>query len=318
MENTELQTLDAIAMALEIDPSDVHISVGEMAEIGGTGSIQVSEHGGDAPRAKDRIISKRTSAPYSVMLAGMLLTGCGEKKKDIPRYEDVHEVGGDPELFYGAYGVAEQPTPIPGEERKPETFDGLLTPPHAPSGYGMHQWQGHSEYNPVAVAWLAMKNTGSEPCTVEVTRLELSYITPSGDVVMGSSSINGVQVLADGTEGRPWGQFKRGLSSGSTFTISPDTPDYVHPFGPLVEIPSDATQVTVTFSAEITDVCIVGGGMDTYAEYGQPRVGDGYTQDGSDTDFIKEAIKTPWVENTIPPEHPQSFAIIHKRIDQDE
>jgi|GEM_PF-3118638 len=193
---------------------------------------------------------------------------------------------------------------------------GPAKPEHAPSECGVQQWRGYSETNPVAVAWLALANTGTETCRVTITRLELSYLTTDSDGSVTriplSSSINGVQVLSDGTDGNYWGTYLYDFARGSTFDIPAETHSYVHPFGPRIAVPIEAAGLTVRYAAELTTGCVVAGGLDTYEEDRDPTTEVPYTQNGSVTDFIKEAYKAPWVSETIDPRKPVTFSIERK------
>ncbi len=321
----------------------VSVAVSEIMSIGSSAEVTVSlpTSAPSLPRiesAEDRFDLECRVAVVAVLVSGCFAPPTAEEREAVAFRNSVAKVdwqlpltpgvpgslesvsrkswvSGDAALSGGKYGVAVQPEVAPDESHRAEMPDSPLKPEHAPSGYGMHQWKGYSEYNPVAVAWLAIKNVGNEQCTVEVTRLELSYKMPDGTAVLGSSSINAVYRLGDGTKGTEWGEDLGSLYKGSTFTLPPHTPDYVHPFGYPVQIPEDAEQVTVTFSAKITEGCIVMGGMDTYSDFGTPRTTDGYTQNGSPTDYIKEAVKIPPVGETVLPENPISYAIPHKQRD---
>lgn len=191
---------------------------------------------------------------------------------------------------------------------------GPAKPEHAPSECGVQQWKGYSETNPAASAWMALTNTGTTACTVTVTQLVLSYLSqntnqniPTRTVL--SSNIQGVQILTDGANGEGWGNYVRDLPQGSTFTIPANPRAYVHPFGPITVIPDNASEVTLTFSADITDGCVVSGGIDTFEENAAPNTQPPYTKDGSITDFIKEAMKTPWVTKTVDFNTPVSYSI---------
>jgi|GEM_PF-7101560 len=188
-----------------------------------------------------------------------------------------------------------------------------VKPDHAPEECGQQQWLGYSEYNPAAVAWMAVANTGTDGCTVTITRLELSYTSTADEKKLLSCGINGVQLLSDGTgsDGDYWGKYLMIIEPGTKFYIPPNTGAYVHQFGDMILVPDDAKELTVTFSAEITEGCVVAGGLDTYSEFANPDTVEGYTQDGSVTDFIKEGMKTPFVNSTIDPEKPISYSIMH-------
>ena len=156
---------------------------------------------------------------------------------------------------------------------------------------------------------MAIANTGTEACAVAVTRLELRYKTADGEEKLLTSGINGVQHLADGTDGKYWGQVVGGQNANDEFIIPAGSHYYIHPFGPRVEVPTDATELTVTFSAKITDGCVTSAGIDTYSENRDPTAEYPYTQNGSTTDFIKEAMKTPWMSTTVDPQYPVSLSI---------
>lgn len=193
---------------------------------------------------------------------------------------------------------------------------GPAKPEHAPSECGVQQWKGYSETNPAASAWMALTNTGTTACTVTITQLVLSYLSTNSDGsaptrTILSSAIQGVQILTDGTNGEDWGNYVRDLPPGSTFTIPANPHAYIHPFGPITAIPDNATEVTLTFSADITNGCVVSGGMDTFEENATPNTNAPYTKNGSETDFIKEAMKTPWVTKTVDFNSPVSYSITH-------
>lgn len=191
---------------------------------------------------------------------------------------------------------------------------GKAKPAHAPDECGTQQWTGYSETNPAAAAWLAIANAGNETCSATITRLELSYRSESEDRTSTTrtiltSDINGVQLLTDGTGSNDWGSYMHDLAPGSTFTIPPNAHGYVHPFGPIVAVPEDAAELTMSFAVTLSDGCIASGGIDTFEELAIPNTNPPYTKDGSITDFIKEAIKTPWVARTVNPDEPISYSI---------
>lgn len=191
---------------------------------------------------------------------------------------------------------------------------GPAKPTHAPDECGVQQWQGYSETNPAADVWLAIINTGNQACTVTITQLTMSYRSttdgrsnPTRSIL--STGINGVQLLTDGTNGDGWGNYVRDLLPGSTFTLPANLHAYVHPFGPIVAIPEKATELTLTFAANISEGCAVSGGIDTFEEVGKPNTNPPYTKNGSVTDYIKEALKTPWITETVTPQKPVSYSI---------
>lgn len=187
-------------------------------------------------------------------------------------------------------------------------------PENAPDECGTQQWLGYAEDNPAAVVWAALANTGDRSCTVTISRLELSYKSKNGKSELLSDNINGVQALSDGTDtdNGVWGTYMYDIAPNTSFTIEPGSGAYIHPFGDMVEVPSDATELTITFSAEVEEGCSASGGIDTYEEFASPP-GDPekYTQDGSTTDYIKEIIKTPWFTCTIDPEEAISYSVVH-------
>ncbi len=191
---------------------------------------------------------------------------------------------------------------------------GKAKPAHAPDECGTQQWTGYSETNPAAAAWLAIANAGNETCSATITRLELSYRSESEDRTSTTrtiltSDVNGVQFLTDGTDTADWGSYLHDLAPGSTFTIPPNAHGYVHPFGPIVAVPESATELTMSFAVTLTDGCIASGGIDTFEEFAIPNTKPPYTKDGSITDFIKEATKTPWITQTVNPDEPISYSI---------
>lgn len=190
---------------------------------------------------------------------------------------------------------------------------GPAKPAHAPDECGVQQWQGYSETNPAADVWLAIINTSNQACTVTITELTMSYrsttdnrVNPTRSIL--SSSINGIQLLTDGTD-EGWGHYVRDLLPGSTFTLPANLHAYVHPFGPIIAVPEKATELTITFAANISPGCAVSGGIDTFEEVGKPNTNFPYTKNGSITDYIKEALKTPWVTETVTTQKPISYSI---------
>lgn len=191
---------------------------------------------------------------------------------------------------------------------------GKAKPTHAPDECGTQQWEGYSETNPAAAAWLAIANTSNRTCSATITRLELSYRAESADRTSTtrtvlSSDINGVQFLTDGTDSPFWGSYLHDIAPGSTFTIPPNAHGYVHPFGPIVAVPDDAAELTISFAVTLSKGCVASGGIDTFEEFAVPNTNPPYTKDGSITDFIKEAIKTPWITRTVNPDAPISYSI---------
>ena len=185
---------------------------------------------------------------------------------------------------------------------------GSAKPEHAPNECGTQQWKGYSETNPAAAAWLAIANTSDRSCTVTITQLELSDVVDGKRIVL-SSNINGVQLLTDGTDSDSWGNYLRDIAPGSTFIIPPSLHGYVHPFGSMVRVPDNATMLTITLAATISSGCALSGGIDTFEEFATPNTNPPYTKNGSTTDFIKEALKTPWVTKTVNSSAPISFSI---------
>ena len=191
---------------------------------------------------------------------------------------------------------------------------GKARPEYAPDECGTQQWTGYSETNPAAAAWLAIANTRNTTCSATITRLELSYRSESADRTSTtrtilSSDINGVQFLTNGTRGNVWGSYLHDLAPGSTFTIPPNAHGYVHPFGPIVAVPADAVELTMSFAVTLSKGCVASGGIDTFEELAIPNTNPPYTKDGSITDFIKEAIKTPWITKIVDPDEPISYSI---------
>lgn len=191
---------------------------------------------------------------------------------------------------------------------------GKAKPAHAPDECGTQQWTGYSETNPAAAAWLAIANVNDATCSATITRLELSYRSESADRTSTTrtiltSDINGVQLLTDGTNSNDWGSYLHDLALGSTFTIPPNVHGYVHPFGPIVAVPEDAAELTMSFAITLSNGCVASGGIDTFEELAIPNTNPPYTKNGSITDFIKEAIKTPWINKTVDPDEPISYSI---------
>lgn len=320
-------------------PENIHVASAEAIGIGERATITLSESAESLPRNRPLTME---APSYRIALLGALLSGCGagsvEQEQPMSEsrqkeYEETIEwnrrkaaeakevaVSGDRDL-------PEDLPRIMSQSKSPEIASvigeecGPAKPGNAPKECGHQQWAGFSETNPAAVAWMAIANTGTEACRVSITRLELSYLSqdateekPSRKML--SSDVNGVQLLADGTQGGWWGKYLHNLPSGSTFDIAPNIHAYVHPFGPMMAVPEEATEVTVTFAAEITGSCIASGGMDTYEEIDIPNTEPPYTQNGRETDFIKEAMKTPWVTKTVDPNEPISYSI--KRLPRDQ
>ena len=286
--------------------SDVAKTVVE--DLNGTGEI-VLQIGNGNPGKKT---GSRGTTPnkYGVFMLGALLTACEtEKPPETPKVISSGDRLLDSSL------VNPEPQPMAPEVTRILAADkewadcGPAKPEQAPKECGYQQWTGFTEANPVAVAWMAISNPGTETCSVTITRLELNYLGGDGERHTLSSGINCVQLLADGTQGGWWGQYRHDLSAGSTFELPPNLHAFVHPFGPMAVVPEDATELTVTFAAKVKKGCIASGGMDTYQENAIPNTEPPYTQNGQPTDFIKEAMKTPWVTETIEPREPVSFSI---------
>ncbi len=261
-----------------VSPEGVRCSFAEATGLHQEATIEI---GGSSRKAfRPRKSAQTIASPYRVALFGALLLDAGHVQ-------------------------ASTVTPDCGDAR----------PENAPLECGVQQWKGYSETNPAATAWMAIANTGTEACRVTITRLELSYHTQESKEqhlprTVLSQDINGVQLLADGTqEGEWWGKYLHDESVENDFTIQPNTHGYIHPFGPIKKVPEDAIDLAVTFSAEITEGCVASAGIDTYEEVRKPTIEPPYTQNGSKTDFIKEAIKTPWVTETVDSETPVSFSI---------
>lgn len=285
-----------------VTSENIHTAFAEAIGIGGNATLTMTE-------SQKSVLEKREEAErselqsYSIALLGVMLSGCGKEvtvSGDRMMPEDLSHIA--------SHAKSPELESVIGEECGP------AKPGNAPKECGHQQWAGFSETNPAAVAWMAVANTGTEPCRVSVTRLELSYLSQDASEKapsrkMLSSDINGIQLLADGTDGGWWGKYLHNLPTGSTFDLQPNIHAYVHPFGPMMAVPEEATEVTVTFAAEITGDCIASGGMDTYEELAIPNTEPPYTQNGSETDFIKEAMKTPWITQTVDPNAPISYSI---------
>ena len=317
--------LERVVAEFGVTSENVHTAVAEASGIGGRATMTFGEKRESAsPKIKEQ--ERTESSSYNIALLGVMLSGCGasgpestlqslKDKGSQLLYQDSGAViaSGDrmmPEdlLRIASHAKSPELESVIGEECGP------AKPGNAPKECGHQQWAGFSETNPVAVAWMAVANTGTEACRVSITRLELSYLSQDANEAapsrkMLSSDINGVQLLADGTDGGWWGKYIHNLPTGSTFDLQPNIHAYVHPFGPMMAVPEDATEVTVTFATEITGDCIASGGMDTYEENAIPNTEPPYTQDGSETDFIKEAMKTPWITQTVNPDVPISYSI---------
>lgn len=323
-----------------VTPENINVSTAEAEGIGQRATITLSESERVPVRAPDRSLTLEAPS-YRIALLGALLSGCGDSSlrqqfaEEDAQFEKVRIAQAEASAEWqrkqddeamrtvatsGSRDLPEDVAHIMSQSKSPEITSvvsedcGPAKPGNAPKECGHQQWAGFSETNPAAVAWMAIANTGTEACRVAITRLELSYLSqeanekaPSRKIL--SSDVNGVQLLADGTDGGWWGQYIHDLSSGSTFDIQPNIHAYVHPFGPMMAVPETATEVTVTFAAEIAGSCVASGGMDTYEELATPNTDFPYTQDGSQTDFIKEAMKTPWVTKTVDPNEPISYSI---------
>ena len=289
-----------------MNPKDIHFGAVELGQAGERGQIELSI---DQPSASYK---KRGSPSNALGLVAMavVLAACPEKK---PPNEDPPETRKTYRLSRHTDNLPDYP-PGPSLNRPEELShvappDCAAKPEHAPSECGVHQWQGFSETNPVAVSWLAIANTGENDCHAVITRLDLSYTDRLGNREILESGINGVQLLSDGTDGKPWGQYLSNFPNGSAFVLPRATHGYIHPFGYRAHIPEDAKELTVTFAVEIEGDCAVAGGIDTYAEWAFHEHGQGgYTQDGSPTDFVKEALKTPWITRSVFPKDPVSYS----------
>lgn len=308
-----------------VTPGNIHTAVAETIGIGGRVTITLGEKEESAsPKNKER--ERGESSSYGIALLGVMLGGCGANGPESTLQslkergsQFLHQDSGAV-IASGDRMMPEDLSRIASHAKSPELESvigeecGPAKPGNAPKECGHQQWAGFSETNPVAVAWMAVANTGTEACRVSITRLELSYLSQDANEAvpsrkMLSSDINGVQLLADGTDGGWWGKYIHNLPIGSTFDLQPNIHAYVHPFGPMMAVPEEATEVTVTFATEITGDCIASGGMDTYEEDAIPNTEPPYTQDGSETDFIKEAMKTPWITQTVSPDVPISYSI---------
>ncbi len=306
---------------LGVDPEDLQVDVVELDQIGQQAQIELTA--GDKTPSSRRVQSKKHGRLGLVAAAVMLASGCGTDKQDASKgkgdLEPIVLAGGGTEPLkpsVSASGGKDLPDyPVsssnnrPGELKESAPPDCGAKPEHAPSDCGVHQWQGYSETNPVAVSWLAIANTGEEACRVKITRLDLSYTDTLGERAILNSDINGIQLLSDGTAEKSWGTFLGTIGTGNEFVIPNGVHGYVHPFGHMARIPENATELTVSFALELVGDCAASGGIDTYSEWGfHPPGTNGYTQDGSPTDFIKEALKTPWVTETTDPTDPVSYS----------
>lgn len=331
------------ARRMGIGESDVHIDTRNVS-IGESGTVRITTKE-DAPR---RNVSQKPS--NIVLMAVMLNAACntpkegGETYKETETHEDdggtstdgghtntdtgLEDTGtvdtgttetlplGNPEDIIGSESgdIPCDPSPYfdPNIKYTHPKQVADISPPecgekpeHAPDECGVQQWAGYSEHNPAAVSWMAIANTGDETCSVKITRLELSYKSTAGEKALLDCGINWSQRLSDGTQKEygNWGTYISDSGSGTLFEIPPRTGAYIHPFGNLVLVPDDAQELTITFSAEITPGCVASGGMDTYSELADP--------DEVGHDIIFEAMKTPWVAETIKPENPISYSIVH-------
>lgn len=307
-----------------ITDRDLHVETAATNGIGAEATIILRQTTSAMPK---QIFSPSiASSPHRLMLLGAMLTGCETTNPlEVPPHETLEAVSpkenpvekikvtvsGNPELDPSLIDLRQKPEPKEITKLKGQDC-GPAKPADAPSECMHQQWQGFSETNPVGVAWMAIANTGTEACTATITHLELSYQPKEENTqrVLLSSGINGVQLLsADKTVGPWWGAYIYDLKPGSSFVIPANIHAYVHPFGPMIEIPEGAGELTVTFSVKLTDGCIASGGIDTYEEYATPNTTPPYTQNGSPTDFVKEAVKAPWVTKTVEPQNPVSFSI---------
>lgn len=328
-------SIKEMAKKIGIRESDVHIDT-RTVNIGETGTVRITTkenaQKGNMPQKPSPI----------VLMAVMLNAACNTPKESEETSQETktHEDSGDtstdgghtttdtglkdtetlplgnPEDIIGSESgdIPCNPSPYfnPNAEYSHPKQIADITPPecgekpeHAPDECGVQQWAGYSEHNPAAVSWMAIANTGDETCSVKITRLELSYKSTAGEKALLDCGINWSQRLSDGTQEEygNWGTYISDSGSGTLFEIPPRTGAYIHPFGNLVLVPDDAQELTITFSAEITPGCVASGGMDTYSEFANPdKVGH---------DIIFEAMKTPWVAETIKPENPISYSIVH-------
>ena len=299
-------------------PESVQVAIAQVEGIGDSATVEVSEAGG-LNRPKKGNKPSGSIGKYGLALTAVLLSGCGDSGKgsvseQVVSKSDGVTASGPHELGDEYFDPKAEPTPVLEVEDARATDCGVK-PEKAPPECGIQQWKGYSEINPAATAWMAISNIGEEPCTATITRLELSYKDGDGNRQLLTSGVNWAQMLSENAveDGGWWGKETQVpiSGSGSKYDIPPDLNAYVHPFSEMVYVPEDATELTMTFSAEITDGCIMQGGMDTYTEYIEPQHGykKGYTQDGSTTDFIKEALKTKYYERTVEPADPVSIAI---------
>lgn len=303
-------------------PETVDVAIAQVDGIGGSATVEVFEK--TPSRQKDTVI-KPSSVPgkYGLALTAILFSGCGTGDVSplpiVKKYKQAHvEASGPRDLGDQYFDPRVEPIPVL-EGVNPRDTDCGVKPEAAPPECEIQQWKGYSEINPTATAWMAISNIGDEPCTATITRLELSYKDSKGERHLLTSGVNWAQVLSEGGEYGWWGKETDVpiSGSGSRYDIPPHLNAYVHPFSHMVYVPEDATDLALTFSAEITDGCIMQGGTDTYTEYMTPQEGykKGYTQDGSTTDFIKEALKTKYYERTVEPTEPVSISI--QRIPED-
>ncbi len=313
-----LRRLESALGEFGVTSENIHTAFAEAIGIGGKAILTMAE---SQKSISNKEAEQRESRSYSIALLGVMLGGCGasESESTVQSLKNtasqfLHQDAGNVTAS-GDRMMPEDLSRIASHAKSPELESvigeecGPAKPENAPKECGHQQWTGFSETNPAAVA-----NTGTEACRVNITRLELSYLSQNANEgapsrKMLSSDINGVQLLADGTDGGWWGKYLHNLPTGSTFDLQPNIHAYVHPFGPMMAVPEDATEVTVTFAAEITGDCIASGGMDTYEENAIPNTEPPYTQNGSETDFIKEAMKTPWITQTVDPNAPISYSI---------
>lgn len=181
-------------------------------------------------------------------------------------------------------------------------------PAHAPPDCGSQQWTEYSSHLPAAVGWFAIANTGTRTCTVTITKIELSYSSPSGSTVLKSTQ-SGAQRLYDGTTAT-FGTYKSDETVASSYTIPASSGYYIHPFTGIAEVPTDATKLTFKYAATIGSGCVVEAGIDTYQRDAIPTTSSPYTTDVTSEDFfIKEAIKSAWTGTTISSASPSSLQI---------
>lgn len=334
---TALAGLQEKVRELGVRPGDVQLSMAMASGLKGEATVRVGQDPQRGAHPKDMLL-EGMPGKYGITLAAVLLMGaCGRSKNmldtgkldtgsDVADSEpntDSDDTGSrdtdgtySPDDIVGSDSASIECEPAPyfdpnAEYTPPEEISSIhapecgVKPDHAPDECGQQQWLGYSENNPVAVSWMAIANTGTEACTVTITRLELSYKSTADEKVLLDCGINWSQRLSDGTkeEYGNWGTYISDSGQNTTFNIPPNAGAYIHPFGNSVLVPEDAMELTITFSAEITKGCVASGGMDTYSEFANP--------DEVNHNIIYEAIKTPWVAETIDPEHPISFSIQH-------